>query len=152
MHVASRRIINLLVERGIGTLIVGLNPLWKQEVSMGKRTNQSFVQVPHARFVEMLRYKAELCGIAVIVTEEAFTSRASFLDRDEIPPYDPTRQEKPQFSGRRISRGMYQASGNRLIHADVNGSLNIGRKVFPTAFDGPGIGAAPAVRPRRLAV
>jgi len=152
MHVASRRIINLLVERGIGTLIVGLNPLWKQEVSMGKRTNQSFVQIPHARFVDMLHYKAELCGIAVIVTEEAFTSRASFLDRDEIPPYDPTRQEKPQFSGRRISRGMYQASGNRLIHADVNGSLNIGRKVFPTAFDGLGIGAAPAVRPRRLAV
>ena len=28
---------------------------------------------------------------------------------------------------------------------------NIGRKVVPTAFDGPGIGA-PAVRPRRLAV
>ncbi|SRR5258706_16440157 len=54
-------------------------------------------------------------------------------------------------SGRCISRGMYQASGKRLINADINGSLNIGRKVFPTAFDGLGIGAALAVRPRRPA-
>jgi len=51
----------------------------------------------------------------------------------------------------RISRGMYQASGKRLINADVNGSHSIARKVFPTAFDGPGRGAV-AVRPRRLAV
>jgi len=151
LHVASQRMIDVLVEHLISTLIIGVNPLWKQEVHMGKRHNQSFVQIPHARFVSMLKYKAELVGITVRVTEEAYTSKASFLDRDELPPYDPTRQEQPHFSGRRISRGMYQASGKRLINADVNGSLNIARKVFPTAFDGPGIGAV-AVRPRRLAV
>jgi putative transposase len=152
LHVASRRIINVLVERRIGALIVGLNPLWKHQVEMGRRHNQQFVQIPHSRFLALLRYKAQLVGISVIVTEEAYTSKASFLDRDEIPPYDPRRTEPLHFSGRRVSRGMYQASGKRLINADVNGSLNIARKVFPTAFDGPGIGAAPAVRPRRLAV
>lgn len=150
LHTASRRIINLLVTEGIGTLIIGKNPLWKQEVEMGKQNNQTFVQIPHARFIEMLTYKAELVGIRVILTEESYTSKASFLDRDPLPVYDPTRAEEPRFSGRRDGR-WYRASGKRLIHADVNGSYNIGRKVVPTAFDGPGIGA-PAVVPRRLAV
>jgi len=150
LHTASRRIIDLLVQEGIGTLIIGKNPLWKQEVEMGKRNNQNFVQAPHARFIEMLTYKAELVGIQVILTEESYTSRASFLDRDEIPVYDQNRTEEPHFSGRRDGR-WYYASGKRHIHSDVNGSYNIGRKVVPTAFDGPGI-AAPAVRPRRLAV
>ena len=150
LHVASHRLIGVLVQAGISTLVIGKNLLWKQEVEMGKRNNQSFVQIPHARFIEMLQYKAALVGIQVKITEEAYTSKASFLDLDPIPSYDPNRSEPPKFSGRRVSRGMYQTSSKRLINADVNGSLNIGRKVFPTAF-GLGI-AASAVRPRRLAV
>jgi len=150
LHVASRRIIELLVAEGIGTLIIGKNPLWKQEVEMGRKRNQEFVQIPHARFIELLTYKAALVGIRVVLTEESYTSRASFLDRDEIPAYDPARTQEPRFSGRR-ERRWYYASGKRIIHSDVNGAYNIGRKVVPTAFDGLGI-AAPAVRPRRLAV
>ena len=150
LHVASRRIIDLLVEEGIGTLIIGKNPLWKQEVEMGKKRNQEFVQIPHARLIELLTYKAKLVGIRVLLTEESYTSQASFLDRDLLPVYDLARSAEPRFSGRRDGR-WYYACGKRIIHADVNGSYNIGRKVVPTAFDGPGI-AAPAVRPRRLAV
>ena len=85
MHAASRRIIDLLVSEGIGTLVVGKNPLWKQEANMGKRNNQNFVQIPHARFIQMLSYKAELVGISVKLTEESYTSKASFLDRDPLP-------------------------------------------------------------------
>jgi putative transposase len=150
LHTASRRIIDLLVAEGIGTLIIGKNPFWKQEVEMGRKNNQEFVQIPHARFIEILSYKATLVGIRVVLTEESYTSRASFLDRDELPVYDPERTEEPRFSGRRDGR-WYRTTECRLIHADVNGSYNIARKVFPTAFDGLGI-AAPAVRPRRLAV
>jgi putative transposase len=72
----------------------------------------------------------------VILTEESYTSKASFPDRDEIPAYDPTRTEEPRFSGRRDGR-CYYARGNRIIHSDVNGSYNIGRKVVPTAEDRP---------------
>jgi putative transposase len=99
LHTASRRIIDLLVAEGIGTLIIGKNRLWKQEVEMGRRNNQNFVQVPHARFIELLTYKAQLVGIEVILTEESYTSRASFLDRDEIPVHDPSRAQEPRFSG-----------------------------------------------------
>jgi putative transposase len=88
-----------------------------------------------------------------MVTEESYTSQASFLDLDVLPTYDPSQraeqEEKPHFSGYRDGR-WYRVKGRAPIHADVNGSYNIGRKVFPTAF-GPGIEAT-AVRPRRLAV
>ena len=154
LHTASRRIIDLLVEEGIGTLIIGKNPFWKQNVELGKKHNQEFVQIPHATFIELLTYKAEQVGITVIVTEESYTSRASFLDRDVLPTYDPNQgaeqEDKPRFSGRRDGR-WYRVKGRAPIHSDVNGSYNIGRKVFPTAFDGRGIEAT-AVRPRRLAV
>jgi len=55
LHAASKRIIDFLAQEGIGTIIVGKNPLWKQETGMGKRNNQNFVQIPHARFIEMVR-------------------------------------------------------------------------------------------------
>src|SRR6266566_4313804 len=88
----------------------------------------------------------------VTITEESYTSQASFFDRDAMPVYDPNDQGEHTFSGRRDGR-WYRVKGRRPMHSDVNGSYNIGRKVFPTAFDGLGIEASPiAVRPRRLAV
>ena len=69
----------------------------------------------------MLTYKAEMVGIRILITEESYTSQASFLDRDPLPVYDPARIEAPRFSGRR-DRRWYRASGKRIILADVNGS------------------------------
>jgi transposase len=106
---------------------------------MGKRTNQNFVSIPHARFIAMLIYKAELAGIRVILTEESYTSKASFLDRDAIPVYDPNQTQKPVFSGKRIERGLYRAADGTLIHADCNASLNIIKKVAPDAFGSEGV-------------
>src|SRR5712692_8471549 len=134
LHTASKRIIDLLVEEGISTLVVGKNPLWKQEVELGKRNNQHFVQLPHARFSDMLAYKGQLAGVQVIAQEESYTSKASFLDLDDIPTYDPRRTEKPRFSGKREHRGLYRASNGRRINADVNGSANILRKAIPDSF------------------
>ncbi|MBO0784079.1 MAG: transposase, partial [Ktedonobacteraceae bacterium] len=84
LHTSSRRIIDLLVCEGIGTLVIGKNPNWKQAAEMSKRSNQNFVQIPHARFIEMLSYKAQLVGIRVIITEESYTSKCSFLDNEPI--------------------------------------------------------------------
>ncbi len=150
LHAASRRIIDHLVQEGIGTLAVGKNPLWKQQAELGRKNNQTFVQIPHARFIDILMYKAKLVGIDVVIVEESYTSKASFLDLDALPTYDPDRTEKPCFSGKREKRGLYRASDGRRIHADINGSYNILRKAFPNSF-GQGIEAA-AVRPRRLAI
>jgi putative transposase len=149
LHTASRRIIDLLVVEGIGTLVIGKNPLWKQEVNLGRRTNQHFVAIPHARFIEMLTYKAELVSIAVVVNEESYTSKASFLDADPLPIYGAERAETHTFSGKRVKRGLYRAANGRRINADVNGAYNILRKAVPNSF-GQGIEAV-VVRPMRLA-
>ena len=149
---ASRRIIDLLVSEGIGTLVIGKNPLWKQETKMGRKNNQSFVQIPHARFIDQLTYKAKLVGITVILQEESYTSKASFLDGDPIPTYAANQSEKYVFSGKRIARSWYRADSGQIIHADINGSLNILRKSSSDPLQvGRGVVGA-AVLPRRLAV
>lgn len=127
LHVASKRIVDLLVAEGIGTLVIGKNKNWKQKVQMGKQNNQSFASIPIAQFIEMLTYKARLAGIQVIEQEEAYTSKCSFLDAE------PIRKHKT-YLGRRLKRGLFRASDGRLINADINGSYNILRKAIPDAF------------------
>jgi putative transposase len=134
LHTASKAIIALLVAEGIGTLVVGKNPGWKQEAELGRVNNQHFVGLPHARFIAMLEYKAKRAGIRFVLQEESYTSKASFLDGDAIPTYDPNQKEPPTFSGKRIKRGLYRAKDGRTLNADVNGSYNILRKALPTAF------------------
>jgi putative transposase len=136
LHTASKRIIDFLVEEGIGTVIIGKNPLWKQEVNLGRRNNQNFVSIPHARFIDMLTYKAALVGIGVEVREESYTSKASFLDLDPIPDYTPDDDTEHIFSGKRVGRRnrLYRTKDGRTICADVNGAYNILRKSKPDAF------------------
>ena len=119
---------------------------------MGRKNNQQFVQLPHARFIDQLTYKARLVGIQVILQEESYTSKASFLDGDPIPTYQANRSEKPVFSGTRIARSWYRAKDGTVIHADINGSFNILRKSSSDPLQvGRGV-VGTAVSPRRLAV
>ncbi|HEY7020388.1 MAG TPA: transposase [Ktedonobacterales bacterium] len=127
LHVASRRIVDWLVVQRIGTLIIGKNDGWKQSVRLGKRNNQNFVFVPHARFIQMLQYKAELVGIRVLVAEESYTSKCSLLDLEPVGKHD-------AYAGKRVKRGLYRASDGRWLNADINGAYNILRKVVPNAF------------------
>ncbi len=152
LHTASKRIVDFLVQEGVGTVIIGKNPLWKQETAMGRRNNQNFVSIPHARFIDMLTYKAALVGIQVEVREESYTSKASFLDLDPIPDYKPNDEEQHVFSGKRIGRRnrLYRTKDGRKICADVNGAYNIVRKSRPDAF-AKGV-AGYVVHPLRLAV
>jgi putative transposase len=156
LHAASKRIIEFLAKEGVGTVIIGKNPLWKQETGMGRKNNQNFVSIPHARFIDMLTYKAALVGIQVEVREESYTSKASFLDLDPIPTYAPNDEEEHSFSGKRIGRRnrLYRTKDGRTICADVNGAYNILRKSRPDAFADAGAKgiAAYVVQPVRLAV
>ena len=154
LHAASKRMIDFLVKEGVGTIIVGKNPLWKQEAGIGRRNNQNFVSIPHARFIDMLTYKAALVGIQVEVQEESYTSQASFLDLDPIPTYKPDDETAYTFSGKRIGRRnrLYRTKDGTIICADVNGSYNILRKRRPDAFSKAKGVAGYVVHPVRLAV
>jgi putative transposase len=127
LHTASRAIIALLAEEGIGTLVIGKNVGWKQEANMGKKNNQSFVFIPHARFIDMLTYKAELVGIRVVTIEESHTSKCSFLDLEPICHHD-------RYLGKRVKRGLFRSSTGQEMNADINGSYNILRRFAPDAF------------------
>jgi putative transposase len=127
LHNASRFIVNHLVANRIGTLVIGKNDNWKQGINLGKRNNQNFVAIPHARFIEMLTYKALLAGISVKLIEENYTSKCSFLDNEPCVKHS-------EYQGKRIKRGLFRAGDGRLINADVNGSANIVKKAFPNAF------------------
>ncbi|WP_293704541.1 hypothetical protein [uncultured Parasutterella sp.] len=85
--------------------------------------------LPHNKFIETVRYKAEEYGIQVTVREESYTPKASAMDFDEIPDFDP-KERKPttSFSGKRLKRGLYHSSKKHLINADINDAANIGRK------------------------
>lgn len=141
LQVASRRIIDHLVQQHIGTVVIGKNDGWKQEVALGERTNQAVVFLPHARFIQLLTYKAQLVGIQVIVTEESSTSKCSFLDHEPL-------EHQAQYAGKRVKRGLFVTATGKRLNADVNGAYNMIVKVVPNAFGQGRVGVV--VHPVRL--
>ena len=126
IHQMTAFLAALFDEMQIEKVFIGKNNNWKQNLPFGKKVKQRFAYLPYETFIEQLKYKCQLRGITVVLQEESYTSKASFLDGDDIPIYGET--ENPQFSGRRIKRGLYRSGDGRLINADVNGSYNILRK------------------------
>ena len=126
IHQMTAFLATLFDEMQIEKVFIGKNTGWKQNLPFGKAVKQRFAYLPYETFIEQLQYKCKLRGITVIVQEESYTSKASFLDGDDIPVYGEV--ENPQFSGRRVKRGLYKAGNGRLINTDVNGSYNIMRK------------------------
>jgi IS605 OrfB family transposase len=114
----------LCVKYGIGRIIVGKNDGWKQNMNLGKKTNQTFCFVPTYLLLEKIKYKSAIAGIDVTFTEESYISKASFYDRGPLPKYG---ESVPEFIGRRKHCGLYVSKDGFA----VNGSLNIGRKVIP---------------------
>ena len=127
MHKASTMIVNWCIENNISKVVIGKNKGWKQNSNMGKIQNQTFVQIPFAKFISMLEYKCKDKGIETILQEESYTSKASFIDNEVIKTYGKD-DEDITYKKRRIHRGLYVSDNNVNIHADLNGAYNILRK------------------------
>lgn len=127
LHKVSRYLVDFALEHQINTIVIGNNKNWKQSSSLGKVTNQAFVSIPHQKLIDKIWYKAQLCGIQVILTEESYTSGTSFLD-DELPQKDFYNKE------RRIHRGLFVSNKGFKINADINAAFQIMKKVFPNVF------------------
>ena len=129
-HKASRKIVNFCLENQISEVVIGNVPESANGINLGKRTNQNFVNMALGQFVNKLSYKLGSHGIKSVMTDESYTSKASFVDNDGIPAkYDPDTEHK--FSGRRIHRGLYRSKDGTLLNADINGAFNIIRKAVP---------------------
>lgn len=133
-HRISKNIIGYCIQNDIGTITIGYNKGWKQNINIGKRNTQNFVQIPLLKLVKQIEYKSELIGIKVKEIGESYTSKCSFLDNEEIKHHD-------KYLGKRISRGLFRTSNGVIINADVNGAYNIMKKAFPNSISVDGIEA-----------
>ena len=133
-HKISRSIIDFCVDHYAGTLIFGVNPLWKQNSRIGKINNQKFVSMPIAFLRAMITYKALNAGIKIIEQEESYTSKADITTKDYIPTYR-VDDENAQFSGIRIKRGLYRCADGTILNADCHAAANIMRKAVPDIWD-----------------
>ena len=134
MHCASKKVVDYYVENKIDTLIIGLNKKWKQE----NENKQNFTYIPFDMLIKQIQSKCEEYGIEVVMTEEAYTSGTSFLDREQ-PVKENYNKE------RRVHRGLFVSNSGKTINADVNGAYQIMKKVVPNVFDKgiEGVGSHP---------
>ena len=115
LHKASRKIINLAIKHQVATIVVGDIKNIKQGNNL-----KSFVQIPIQCLVQLIEYKAKLAGIKLTKVNESYTSGCSAIDLELL--------NKANYDkSRRTTRGLFK-TGNKIINADVNGSLNIMRK------------------------
>ena len=128
MNKTARRVIDYCIDHDIGTLVAGYNETFQKDSNIGKRNNQTFVNIPYGKLRDKLEYLCELNGIILVMQEESYTSKASFWDKDVIPVYKSDDTEEYHFSGKRILRGQYRTASGQVLNADVNGALNIMRK------------------------
>ena len=127
IHKISRWIINFCINNNIGNIVIGLNKGWKQDINLGKKNNQKFVEIPFSKLIDKISYKGKLIGINVQTTEESYTSKVDHLAFETLKKHD-------VYLGKRNKRGLFQSSVNKLLNADVNGAIGIGRKVFGDSF------------------
>jgi IS605 OrfB family transposase len=111
----------------ISEVILGYNKEWKQNINLGKVNNQKFNSIPYYKFKETLRYKLEEIGVRFTVHEESYTSKCSSLDLEPIKKHE-------NYLGKRVKRGLFKSSSGVVINADLNGAINIMRKVTDDVF------------------
>ena len=64
----------------------------------------------------------------LMMVEESYTSKCSFLDNERICKHE-------SYKGRRTKRGLFKTSSGKTINADINGAFNIIRKSEKESFD-----------------
>jgi len=125
LHTLSKHIVQRCVEEGVGTIAVGdLSDIREDDDDDSRNWGQSGNKKLHGwefdRFTDLLEYKAEEHGILVDRIDEANTSKTCSCCgqiRDS----------------NRIERGLYVCeSCGMTMNADVNGAVNIRRKITQT--------------------
>lgn len=126
-HKVSKHVVNHLLEYGVGNLVVGYNVGIKQSLNLGKKVNGRISQTPFTTLRNCLRYKCEFVGLNYIEHEESFTSKCDALAAEPIGKHN-------EYMGKRVKRGLFQSSTKKLVNADINGALNILRKVVDDSY------------------
>jgi IS605 OrfB family transposase len=129
LNQSVNKIVKYCINNNIGTIVIGDFKGIKQEINLGKKNNQNFVSIPFGILKRKLEAKCNYYGINYILQEESYTSKCSSLDLEEIKKHE-------NYLGKRIKRGLFKTSEDVLIHADVNGCINILRKYIKSKSGG----------------
>ena len=143
IHKVGRYIVNFCKENNIGSIVIGLNKGWKQGINLGKKTNQKFVEIPFSKLIDKITYKGKLIGVDVQTNEESYTSKIDHLALEPL-------KKQEVYLGKRKKRGLFQSSVGKLLNADINGAIGIGRKVFGDSYVSRIIGSGLAFNPVRV--
>ena len=155
LHKLSNNLVRNCATRGVQVIVIGQNKGWKNGGDMGTTQNRRFRTIPHARLIELIRYKAEQHGIVVVTTEESYTSKTSFVNNEPLRKHSGKKKSKapaeksastkvepeqtspaPGLLGKRLKDerntfvNAHQTGRLARVHADVNAAFNILRKVF----------------------
>ena len=130
MHQIASYIVNYLTKNKINILVVGYNKQWKQNSKLSKKTNQTFIQIPYTKLIQILQYKCYENNIIFKQVNEAYTSGTSFLDSE--PP-----SQEHYNKARRVHRGLFKTNQGIRVNADVNASYQILRVYAPSFNNKP---------------
>lgn len=123
LNCCSKQLIELCIQNKVEKIIIGHNKGWKQEVNLGNKTNQNFVQIPFNQLINQIQYKSQkYTDLTVEIVEESYTSKIDHLALEKL-------EHQENYLGKRIKRGLFKSSINdKLINADINGAIGILRK------------------------
>jgi len=121
----------------VGTITIGYNKGWKSgAVKLRKLIRDLFVSLPFNQMLERIQLEALYFGITVDFDSEWYTSKCSFIDGESIGSKpDGTYAGKRRFTHNGVKHnGLFRSRNGHIIHGDINGTANIGRKNHPKLF------------------
>lgn len=122
LHCVSKKVIQLCIENKVEKIIIGHNKGWKQDVELGKKTNQNFVQIPFNTLINQILYKSQkYTDLSIEIVEESYTSKIDHLALEPL-------KKQENYIGKRVKRGLFKSSTNKVLNADINGAIGMLRK------------------------
>lgn len=122
LHCMTRKVMDLAVQQGVKTIVIGDMAGIRNQANLGKMTNQKFHSLPFRKMVDMITYKAEEKGISVHMITEEYTSQTCSVCK-------PMPSKEHAKKANRKHRGLYVCEDCKIVmNADANGAINIGKK------------------------
>jgi putative transposase len=119
IHKISTFIIRQAQKERIKTISIGELNKSITNIDIGKQNNEKLHKIPFGRLCSMIEYKAKEVGIDVIFADESYTSQTCSVCG------------KVDKSNRK-HRGLYVCKCGNVMNADINGAVNILKRVSPS--------------------
>lgn len=122
LHCMTKKVIDLAVQQGVETIVIGDITGIREGNHLGKTINQKFHALPYRKIIKMITYKAEEKGISIQKVTEEYTSQTCSFCKPE-----PSKEHA--IKSNRKHRGLYVCRDCKtVINADLNGAINISKK------------------------